>query len=203
MPQIYFEKLKSFCNADIYIWQIEENCDELSELIADGGILLEEAEKRFKSTNRKKEWLAARALLLETPYKGEKILYHRNGKPYLTNNKYISISHTYGYVAIAISNHPVGIDLETKERKTFAAIKSYLKPQEIDVLSLSNNQAEESLLLWCAKEAAFKLAPEKAIVLKDIGITKNTNAYIVTYADETAATCKMYISENFVLSYCE
>ena len=79
MPQIYFENLKSFCNAEIFFWHIKEGCNELSEYIADNGTLLSEAKRRFKSESRQREWLATRALLHSTQYKGETILYNDNG----------------------------------------------------------------------------------------------------------------------------
>ena len=56
MPQIYFEKLKSFCNAEIFFWHIKENSNELSNVIADNGILLACAEEKFKSESRR-PWL--------------------------------------------------------------------------------------------------------------------------------------------------
>ena len=49
MPQIQFNKDRTFDDAEIYFWHIAESCNELSELIADNGALLAEAQKRFKS----------------------------------------------------------------------------------------------------------------------------------------------------------
>ena len=124
MPQIYFENLKSFCNAEIFFWHIKEGCNELSEYIADNGTLLSEAKRRFKSESRQREWLATRALLHSTQYKGETILYNDNGKPYLAgNNRHISISHTNEYVAIAVSDYPIGIDIERADRNAHAVAK--------------------------------------------------------------------------------
>lgn len=43
-----------------------------------------------------------------------KVKFNENGKPYLAGNeKYISLSHSLNMVAIAISNKPIGIDIET------------------------------------------------------------------------------------------
>ena len=201
MPQIYFENLKSFCNAEIFFWHIKEECHELSELMADNGILLNEATRRFKSESRQREWLATRALLRATQHKGEEILYHENGKPYFANShKHISISHTNEYVALAVSDYPVGIDIERTCRNAYAVAKSFLTAQEIETLDKENNPHKEALCLWSAKEAAFKLASENITVLKEIGITKNADSYTVTYPDNSTAECYSQIEDDIVLS---
>ena len=201
MPQIYLEKVNSFCNAEIFFWHIEESREELSELIADNGISLDEAQERFKSSSRQREWLAARTLLRHTPYKDEKIIYHSNGKPCFANsNKHISISHTTRYVVIAIADNPVGIDIEWANRNALSVTKSFLQLQEMDILSQSDSPNQEALTLWSAKESAFKLASDKVTVLKDIQITKNEVGYTVTYPDGTTAICYIQIVEDIILS---
>lgn len=201
MPQCYFEKVSTCCDAEIYFWHIEENCDRLSELIDDNGVSLAEAQKRFRSLDRQCEWLATRALLQQTPYKGTKILYHSNGRPYLVcNNKYISISHTRKYVAIAVSDTPVGIDMEDVERNALAIAKSFLQQQEIDSLSVESNPEKEALFLWCVKEAAFKLASEKAVVLKEIRVAKSYCGYNAVYPDDSVAKSYVQILDGLVLA---
>ena len=204
MPQMYFEKLKSFCNAEIFFWHIKEDCNELSSLIADNGMLLAGAENKFKSVSRQREWLAVRALLQYTPYKGAVIEYRGNGKPYFANNsKYVSISHTQEYVALAVSESPIGIDVELTNRNALSVAKAFLQPQEIESLAGCGNAAHEALCLWSAKEAAFKLASERVSVLKEIGITKNANNYTVAYPDGTTAVCDVCVLEDIVISCCK
>lgn len=41
-----------------------------------------------------------------------KIMYTKNGKPYLNNGIYLSISHDNDIVVVALSNVPVGIDIQ-------------------------------------------------------------------------------------------
>lgn len=196
MPQIQFNKDRTFDDAEIYFWHIAESCNELSELIADNGALLAEAQKRFKSVTRQCEWLAVRALLLQTPYKEKEILYHSNGQPYL-DGKFISISHTNEHAAIAISDNPIGIDIEAVGRDAQSVIKAILHPTDS-----APSTPDEALHMWVAKEAAFKLAPEKATVLKEISITKNNYSYTVAYPDGTTAECTIHILGNIILAYC-
>ena len=201
MPRINFENIQFFGDAEIYFWHIEESCKELSELIADNGLSLAEAEAKFKSPDRQREWIAVRALLQNTPYKGKRIRYNSNGKPYLADSiKHISISHTQGFVAIAFSNTPIGIDIESTNRKAHAVIRSFLQSQEIEMLNENPDTSNEALRLWSAKEAAFKLASDKVSVLKEIGITKNANSYTVTYPDGGISECHSCIYGDIVIS---
>lgn len=201
MPRIDSGNIMPFCDAEIYIWHIEESCDELSSLIADNGLSLAEVRKMSNSSDRQREWLAVRALLKCTPYKDEAILYHSYGKPYLAGgSKHISISHTREYVAIAFSDNPIGLDIENACRNAIGAVRAFLQPNEVEMLSTSDDLTREALFLWSAKEAAFKLASPKVTVLKEIGITKNANFYAVNYPDNSVAHCKSIVLGDIILS---
>jgi phosphopantetheinyl transferase len=191
MPRIDFHYGKEFSSADIYLWHIEEDCDILSRLIGDNGMHLAESIRRFKSEKRRREWLATRALLQQTPYKDTEIRYHDNGQPHTGDSgKQISISHTRGYAAIALSETPIGIDIETEERNALAVADAFMQPREKELLMACAAPASEALRLWTVKEAAFKLAPQHSQVLKDIHATAEGNGfYSIIYKDGTTATC--------------
>lgn len=201
MPRVDFGNIIPSCNAEVFFWHIGESCEQLSELIADNGLLLAESERMFKSLSRQREWLAVRALLKSTPYYNANILYHSCGKPYLSGNgKHISISHTQEYVVIAVSDSPIGIDVEHTGRNAIGAVKAYLQPYEMDMLNLGDNPAEEALFLWSAKEAVFKLLSPSVTVLKEIGIAKNANLYTVVCPDNSKAICRSYVLGDLVIS---
>jgi phosphopantetheine--protein transferase-like protein len=103
-------------------------------------------------------------------------------------------------VAIAVSDYPIGIDIERTDRNAYAVAKSFLTAQEIDILTQENNPSKEALCLWSAKEAAFKLASENIAILKEIGITKNADSYTVTYPDNSTAKCDCLILDDIILS---
>lgn len=207
MPIIHIETDNAI-DADIYFWKIEESCEELARLFDGGDIMLADAAKRFKSVKRQQEWLATRALLMHTPYKELQILYHSNGKPYLSDKSmHISISHTQSHVAIAISGEPIGIDIETKSRNALAVSNAFLQPHETEALQGNTDRDKEALRIWTAKEAAFKLYPDRSLVLKDItaGLQQNsgnTSLYTITYKDGTTATCRTTEHNSFILSVC-
>ena len=201
MPRVRFERFDTLCNAELFFWQIEESCEELSELIGDGGLLLAEAKERFKSPGRQREWLAVRALLQQTPYKGSVLCYSDSGKPCFADGcRFLSISHTDEYVVVVVSNTPVGIDVETKNRNAYAVMKSFLQPREIEYVMACDIPADEALLLWSAKEAAFKLASDKVAVLKEICMVPQNGGYKVIYPDGATAVCSVHVLGKFVLS---
>ena len=72
----------------------------------------------------------------------------KTGKP-LHKSFCFSISHSADLVAVAVSSAPVGIDLEVYSDK--AQDKSF-----IDKMKHPNETADDAILLWTKKEAAFK-----------------------------------------------
>lgn len=84
-----------------------------------------------------------------------------SGAPYLLGEHmpYLSISHTEGYVAVALSEHqPIGIDIERIGHQVARVVYRFLTPRELRLLP--DNPKDWLLavhLLWSAKEAAYKL----------------------------------------------
>ena len=190
--------------AELYFWEITESVEELAGLLPDGVGLLDEACGRFKSVQRRREWLAARVLLQNTAYSGRGIVYDTNGAPMLHGGgKHISISHTGNIVAIAVSDTRIGLDIETGERNAFAVARMFLKENEME--SLGNGGCVEALRLWTVKESAFKLASEKVTVLKEIeteykGVDTGVYTYDVKYPDGQSAACRTYIAGGLFVS---
>src|SRR5699024_12389607 len=65
------------------------------------------------SEKRKHEWLSVRVLLKALCGEEKEIAYYSSGRPYLKDgSRYISISHTRGYVAVALhSSCEVGMEI--------------------------------------------------------------------------------------------
>ena len=186
--------------AEIAVWQVTETEEELMNITSVPTDELEEIQL-FRNESQRRQKLAVRALINEVFEEKMYLNHHDNGKPYFAgNNRHISISHTNEYVAIAVSDYPIGIDIERADRNAYAVAKSFLTAQEIKVLAKESNPSKEALCLWSAKEAAFKLASENITILKEIGITKNADSYIVTYPDNSTAKCDCLILDDIVLS---
>lgn len=151
-------------NARIYVWEITESEEELREICAP--IPNDELEELqiLKSSARRKEKLAVRALLNELFPEKVYLGHHDNGKPYIQNYAdEISISHTSRFVAII--THPeedVGIDIECLTRDFSAVEKKALSEDEIDDLSDKNHDLQLAIY-WCAKEAIYKRMSQNGV----------------------------------------
>ena len=104
-------------NTRLLIWKIEEPFEVLTKNVQ----LTDHCKARVDSM---KSDLHRRGLFICAPsfspcgYTDFDLIYDQNGKPHLTDGNYISISHSYTFSAIIISDHPVGIDIE-KQRPKF------------------------------------------------------------------------------------
>ena len=78
----------------VKIWKITETLGELKE-----GVSLEPRSLKrllkMKSEVHQKGFLSVRHLLLEFGYKDMDLQYDRNGKPYLEDKSFVSISHSH------------------------------------------------------------------------------------------------------------
>ena len=202
MPRITIDILPPH-STRLFFWKITESAEELSGLLPDGKELLDESCRCFKSGQRRREWLAARALLQSTPYSSCRIIYNSKGAPSLDREgKHISIRHTGELVAIAVSNAPVGLDIESRERNATKVTRLFFKEREIEQAGDDNNEA---LRLWTVKEAAFKLASENVSVLKDIETTfiseeNGKYTYNIKYPDGKNAICRTYMTGGLFIS---
>lgn len=152
-----YKKQKLENGAEIFIWEISEDEDDLRRICTP--IPNDELEELqlIKSSARRKEKLAVRALLNEMFPEKLYLGHHDNGKPYLQNCAVeISISHCNGFAAVI--THPeedVGIDIESLERDFSAVEKKVLSEEELDDLSCRHRNIQLAIY-WSAKEAIYK-----------------------------------------------
>lgn len=117
---------------------------------------------RIQPTEDKKRSLAGECLvqkLLQTHYGITNATLHRseNGQPYLSGCElYVSISHSHKIVACAISEEPVGIDVERIRPVKPELHQRVCVPEELKYIRNGDNAAERFFEIWTAKEAWFK-----------------------------------------------
>lgn len=151
------------------VWEVSETTEQLLSLLPDGDRWHKEARERFKSESRIKEWIAVRVLLCHLMGENAEINYKDNGAPYLKgSNKEISISHTSGYVCIALSEtHRVGIDIERMASKVERVKDRFINECE------PSDTLTKMLLIWSAKESMYKLLQIEGLdFLKDLKVCK-------------------------------
>lgn len=145
------------------VWKVEETVEQFWASLHCHSFY-EEALAKFISDSRKQEWLAIRVLLKALCGEEKEIAYLPSGKPYLKDGRgFISISHTRGYVAVAL--HPsveVGVDIEKYGEKVKRVASRFIRPDE--EVSISRGDEIYGLLLhWSAKETMFKLMGEEGV----------------------------------------
>lgn len=171
-------------NTKVLIWKLEESFEELSRNIQ----LTESCQQRvdkMRSEIHKRGFMSIRHLLAEFGYTDFDLYYDEIGKPHLKDGKHISITHSFDFTGIIVSDSiPVGIDIE-KQRDKIVRIAHKFTPLE-EYRTLANHEAlvRKLTIVWGAKESLYKIyALEGLIFLKCIliddfnfedGITKGT-----------------------------
>ena len=198
------------------IWKVTESNEELSAFLVHPNF------DYINNERRKQEKLAIR-VLLKTLLNGEErnIGYYSSGKPYFTDKKgHISISHTKGYVAVAL--HPtfeIGLDIEQYSdrvrRISSKFIRSDEEPTILDAIKSKEiipsrlNEIYALLLHWSAKETIFKIMGEM-----DVDLLKNMRIFPFKIqrngtfkAQELGSTGKLmfqihyFLHSDFVFTY--
>lgn len=148
------------------IWRIDETIDQLYAILNKKRHTRDIYLQNIKNGEKLREKLAVRALLKSMLRTDISISYTETGKPILINNDlHISISHTNGYVAVALSTDTTfGIDIEyISDRVTKIKDKFINKEEYIDF-----EQYETHLLIhWSAKESLYKAINKKGIDFKN------------------------------------
>jgi 4'-phosphopantetheinyl transferase len=84
-------------------------------------------------------------------------LYNEYGAPLIEGGPYFSISHCKVGIAVAVSENPIGIDIETiRVFKPDLMYKTMNEDEQLRVMS-SVTPEEEFIRLWTQKEALLKL----------------------------------------------
>ncbi|MDD2530118.1 MAG: 4'-phosphopantetheinyl transferase superfamily protein [Bacteroidales bacterium] len=103
------------------------------------------------------------------------------GKPFFVFNPnlHFSISHTKEYIAIAISNKPIGIDIEQERKYKKEIVERFFHPKEAEYLNslktpLEQNQAFTKI--WTLKESYVKCTGE--------GIANNFKSFYISFKDD-------------------
>lgn len=152
-------------SAKVFLWKITEDFKELFRNVSLKDTSLARLEG-MKSESHQKGFMAVRMLFQEAGYTDFDLYYDAFGKPHLNDGTHISISHSFDFSAIVLSNCNIGIDLELVKDKVLR-----IAPRFMDVSHLENLKEEEQMrkatVVWGIKEAIFKLKNEVGISFPD------------------------------------
>ena len=99
-------------------------------------------------------------LLVSTPYTlraTPTFLYNEHGAPYLQGGPCFSISHCKQGIAVAVSDLPIGIDIEGLRTVDEALVRKTMNQEEQSQIAMSQNPEVEFIRLWTRKEAYVKM----------------------------------------------
>jgi len=149
-------------NTKVYIWKITEPIEELKTQFLTQSSL--ERVQNMKSELHQRGFLSVRHLLKEAGYTDADLFYTENGKPHLKDGKHISISHSYTFSGIIISDDEVGIDLEKKREKIKIIAHKFVN-KEHDLL-VDEGLVDQLTIVWGAKESLYKIYPYDSLSFK-------------------------------------
>ena len=195
----------------IGVWKINETIEELWNLTPNSVKTCYQKElAKFTSQRRQQEWLSARLLLTLLLNKPAVVEYKKDGKPYLKNSPLnISISHTKGYVAVAICKQSIGIDIEQYNTRIHHISERFLHPDE-HPLPYAGNDTWGLLLYWSAKESVYKCMEHpnpdfRKLRLEDFIPASKGNTYMEELASgqQKKFNVNYLIAKDFVLTWAK
>jgi phosphopantetheinyl transferase len=178
----------------VLIWKLEETFEEL----ATGIELTPISQARIntmKSDLHRRSFMSIRQLLKEFGYKDQDVSYDENGKPHLNDENKISISHSFHFTAIIVSNVVVGVDVEKQREKIKKIAPKFTPIEEYESLGNGEDLVRKLTIVWGAKESLYKLFGKQGLLflhdifVHDFHIEDGETTAVVTYQ----ATKKEYV----------
>ncbi|MBQ8893859.1 MAG: 4'-phosphopantetheinyl transferase superfamily protein [Clostridia bacterium] len=129
-------------------------------------------EKTLKKASVLGEWMVKTALAerLQLPLEAITLLRTPKGKPYAELPLHFSISHSGDWVAVAVDEQPIGIDIEVLRPIDLRITRKVCT--EKDLLHLEKGDPQLRFFeIWTAKEAYFKRLGTGITDLKGISYT--------------------------------
>lgn len=183
----------------ILIWKIEESFDILQQDI----YLTAHCQKRvsgMRSEMHRRGFMSIRHLLKVVNYEDCDLWYDDFGKPHLYDGNQISITHSYNFAAIILSDQRIGIDIEKQREKITAIAHKFVHQSEEYILEGGEDKVRLLTIVWCVKESLYKLYATPGLSFKDhikvLKIDFRTNNIVSTIVYEGK-------EEYFKLSFIE
>ena len=147
----------------VLIWKIEEPLAVLQKDIE----LTENSRNRLqnmKSEIHQKGFLSIRHLLAKVKLNDFDLFYDEFGKPNLKNGKFISITHSFEFTAIILSDTTeVGIDIEKQREKILKIATKFTPVKEYRTLANTDAVIRKLTIVWGAKESLYKIYGKKKL----------------------------------------
>ncbi|MBQ4819789.1 4'-phosphopantetheinyl transferase superfamily protein [Aquimarina sp. MMG016] len=143
-------------STNVLIWKIEESYESLCEGIE----LTEHCQNRvdnMKSEMHRRGFMSVRHLLAGFGYTDHDLFYDDFGKPHLKDGKQISITHSYEFAGVIVSDKLVGIDIEKQREKIHRIAHKFVESESEFVEQHNEDKTRVLTVIWGAKESLYKL----------------------------------------------
>jgi len=110
----------------------------------------------MKSEIHRRGFMSIRKLLALEGYQDKDLYYDQVGKPHLRDHKYISITHSFNFSGIIISEDEVGIDIEKQRPKIIRIAHKFTTPEDYVHLIGEDDRMRKLTMVWGAKESLYK-----------------------------------------------
>lgn len=183
----------------VLIWKIEESLEWLNNGIQ----LTANCQSRvegMKSEIHKRGFMSIRHLMAEIGYKDHDLYYDDNGKPHLKDGKCISITHSFNFTAIIISEDEVGVDIEKQRDKILKIAEKFTPLKEYHTVANEEALIRKLTIVWGAKESIYKLYSQSGL-----GFLQHINIADFDF-DDKKTTGKVYFKgkkSNYHLEFLE
>ena len=148
----------------VLIWKIEESFNDLNTNV----LLTDKSRNRLngmKSKLHQKGFLSVRHLLKEVGYSDADLIYDEFGKPHLKDGKYISITHSFTFSGLIISDTlHVGIDIEKQRDKILKIAHKFTPVEEYKTIANHDALISKLTIVWGAKESLYKIYGKKKLL---------------------------------------
>ena len=181
-----------YLSEDIWDFDLSKALNEISEQRREQAL-------KFKFEQGQRLCVLAYQLLKEGLHKEYGITenpifeYNEHGKPSIVGHPeiYFNLSHCKEAVVCVISNHPIGIDVESIREFKDSLVNYTMNDDEVREIEASENPASAFIRLWTMKEATMKLVGTG--ISNDMKTVIDTTKYKYTTIDR----------QRYIYTVCE
>jgi phosphopantetheinyl transferase len=174
----------------VVIWKIEETMDDLQK-----GISLSEKSKTrlhsMKSEIHRKGFLSIRHLLKEFNIQDTDLHYDEHGKPHLKDGRFISMTHSFQFTGVIVSEEKsVGIDIEKQREKILKIAHKFTPIEEYKTIANVAALTRKLTIVWGGKESLYKIYGKKKLLflhhifIEDFNFEDEKTTGIIRYERE-------------------
>ena len=191
-----------------YVWKVTE----AEAMLARGMKLTPACQARLdgmKSGIHRQGFLSIRHLLAREGYTDFDLFYDAQGKPHLKDGTHISITHSFDFSGIILSEREeVGIDIEKQRDKILRIAHKFTPISEYRSIANEDALVRKLTMVWTAKEAIYKImsAPGlsflRHIWVEDFALDDpHTTARVTFQGEEHHFRASFYEFEGYTCGY--